>query len=56
MDNSWTTQEQSEFSEKKKQTNLSRANLHDWVISNQARSRLKLKSAIARITHSSVSW
>ena len=54
MDNSWTTQKQSKLSEKKKITNHPQANLYDSVISNQTRSQLKLKSAIARITHRSV--
>ena len=40
MDNLWTTQGQSKFSEKKKKTNLPQANLYDSVISNQARSQL----------------
>ena len=54
MDNSWAIQKQSKHSEKRKITNLPKANLYDSVISYQARSPLKLKSAFARITHSSV--
>ena len=53
-DNSWAIQKQSKPSEKRKITNLPKANLYDSVISYQARSPLKLKSAFARITHSSV--
>ena len=53
--NSWITKKQSKRSEKKKLTNLPQANLYDSVISYQARSQLKLKSAIARMTQSSVS-
>ena len=55
MDNSWAIQKQSKHSEKRKITNLPKANLYDSVISYQARSQVKLKSAIARMTQSSVS-
>ena len=54
MDNLWAIQKQSKHSEKRKKTNLPKANLYDSVISYQARSLFKLKTAFARITHSSV--